>query len=272
MSIVVLLRAVCDLDLAGGIRGSSYRLDGPSEDAIALGLRLRACTGELLHGIAMGPADWDTSLRDGISLGLDEVARVWSPSVAGGHVVSHARELAARVPGDARAVIAGGAATDHGSGLLAFALAELLGWPIIDRTIDAEVEESGLLARSRAAGGRRTTYRLPERVVLIAASGYRLPYPSTARKLAAQKAPIRVCVPGDDPGTDPAFVIEGYGPARPVTRHLLRPSTTSGAGGRLRHLMGGGAAAKGPARGGLDRDTGEAAQLVDLFEKEGLLG
>jgi electron transfer flavoprotein alpha/beta subunit len=272
MSTVVLLRAVRDPELAGGIRGSSYRLDGPSEDAIALGLRLRAGAGGSLHGIAMGPGEWDAALRDAVSLGLDRVSRLWSPSLAEGHMVSHARELASRVPAETRAIIAGGVATDHGSGLLPFALSELLGWPIIERAIDAAMEESGAVALSRAPGGRRTTYRLPERVVLIAASGYRLPYPTTARKLAARRAPIPECAPAAASGAIPSLVIEGFGPARPVTRHLLRPSATGGAGGRLRQLMGGGATAKSPARGGPESGGGEAAQLADLLDKEGLLG
>lgn len=272
MSTIVLLRAVRDPELAGGVRGSDYRLDSPSEDAIALGLRLRAGVGGPLHGVAMGPGEWDAALRDALSLGLDHVMRLWSPAVAEGHVVSHARELASRVPAAARAVIAGGLATDHGSGLLPFALAELLGWPVIDRVIDAGMDGPGMAALSRAPGGRRTTYRLPERVVLIAAPGFRLPYPTTARRLAARRASIPVCTPACASGTIQSFAIGGYGPARPVTRHLLRPSATGGAGGRLRQLMGGGATAKVPARGGPEGGAGEAAQLADLLEKEGLLG
>jgi PAS domain S-box-containing protein len=128
VSIIVLVRAVSDPELAGGIRGSRYCLDAPSEDAIALGLSLRSCAPAPMRGVAIGPPEWDIPLRDAVSLGLDRVERLWGPSAAAGDVVAHARLLARRFSADARAVIAGGGATDHGSGLLPFALAELLGY------------------------------------------------------------------------------------------------------------------------------------------------
>lgn len=270
MSIIVLLRAVSDPELAGGIRRSTFRLDSPSEDAIALGLSLRACSGARLHGVAIGPPDWDAPIRDAVSLGLDTVERLWGPSLAAGDVVAHARVLAGKVAGDAQAVILGGTATDHGSGLLPFALAELLAWPVIERVIDAGTEGADLVVRSLAGGGRRTAYRLPGQAVLVAASGRTLPYPTVARKVAARKATIDIGEPATGPATEAPFEVEGYGPARPVTRHLLRPSAASGAGGRLRSLMASGAS-QGPARGSMEADAGVAAQLADLLDKEGLL-
>ena len=271
MSIIVLLRAVSDPELAGGIRGSSYRLDGPSEDAIALGLSLRACSPAPMCGVAIGPPEWDMPLRDAVSLGLAEVERLWGPSIAAGDVVAHARLLACEVSSNARTVIAGGGATDHGSGLIPFALAELLGWPVIERVIEAGIEGADLVVRSLTGGGRRTTYRMPGQAVLVAASGRALPYPTVARKLAAQRAPVPVVTPPGAHAAKPAFTLVGFGPARPVTRHLLRPSTTTGAGGRLRHLMAGGASSSGAARGTLAADASVATQLADLLDREGLL-
>lgn len=271
MSIVVLLRAVSDPELAGGIRGSSYRLDAPSEDAIALGLSLRSCSPAPMRGVAIGPPEWEMPLRDAVSLGLDEVERLWGPSPAAGDIVAHARLLACALSADARAVIAGGVATDHGSGLIPFALAELLGWPVIERTIDAGIEGADLVVRALAGGGRRTTYRMPGRAVLVAASGRALPYPTVARKLAARRAAVLTVTPPAAQAAEPAFTFEGFGPARPVTRHLLRPSTASGAGGRLRHLMAGGAAPSGQARGAMAADASVATQLADLLDREGLL-
>lgn len=271
MSIIVLLRAVSDPELTGGIRGSSYRLDGPSEDAIALGLSLRACSPAPMRGVAIGPPEWDVPLRDAVSLGIDQVERLWGPSVTGGDIVAHARLLACNVSADARAVIAGGTATDHGSGLIPFALAELLNWPVIERTIEAGIEGAALVVRSLAGGGRRTTYRMPGQAVLVAASGRALPYPTVARKVAARRAAVPVVTPPAGNAAEPTFTFAGFGPARPVTRHLLRPSTASGAAGRLRHLMAGGASPSGAARGAMTADASVATQLADLLDREGLL-
>lgn len=271
MSIIVLLRAVSDPDLAGGIRASSFCLDAPSEDAIALGLSLRSCSPAPMRGVAIGPPEWDVALKDAVSLGLDEVERRWGPSVAAGDIVAHARLLACNVSADARAVVAGGVATDHGSGLIPFALAELLGWPVIERTIEAGIDGADLVVRALAGGGRRTTYRMPGRVVLVAASGRALPYPTVARKLAARKAAVPEVASPAGHVAEPAFTLEGFGPARPVTRHLLRPSTATGAAGRLRHLMAGGASPSGGSRGAMAADASVATQLADLLDREGLL-
>jgi electron transfer flavoprotein alpha/beta subunit len=107
MTIVVLLRAIHDPELAQGITGSSYRLDEGSVDAIVLGLEARhAGIGERLVGIAMGPDEWEEAVREGLSLGLDEATRTWGPEASKADMPAHARAGAA-LP-SARTIIAGG--------------------------------------------------------------------------------------------------------------------------------------------------------------------
>ena len=271
MSAIVLLRAVFDAELVWGSRGSSLRLDEPSESAIALGLGFRAACGEPLCGFASGPPDWDAALRDAVAVGLDSVTRIWSPVLEEGDLVTHARALAGQVPREARLVIAGGAASDHGSGILPLAIAELLGWPAIEDAIDVGMEGGRLAVRVRARGGRLLTYGLPARAVLVAGRGHALPYPTVARKLAAQRAVPAVCSPAAGPGMEQRLYVESYGPARPVTRHLFRPSTSANAGGRLRQLMAGGASPSPSAAKALQSGDGLAAQVADLLAREGLL-
>lgn len=271
MNAAVLLRAVVDEELAGGVRGSNVALDAPSCDAIVLALGQRALATCTLNGIAAGPPEWDLALRDALALGLDDVRRVWGAATADGDLLAHAEALAAALPADAALVIAGAAASDHGSGLLPFAIAERLGWPAIDNVTGMGSLGGVPVVQVRARGGRRLTCRLPDQAVLVAAGGQRLPYPAVARKLAARKAVVPEFAPTVDSGQAPRWRIEGYGPARPVTRHLLRPSASANAGGRLRQLMSGGAGASPGASTSLNAGEGVAAQLANLLAKEGLV-
>ncbi|GMV84559.1 MAG: hypothetical protein AMXMBFR80_04170 [Dehalococcoidia bacterium] len=271
MNAAVLLRAVVDEGLAGGVRGSTVALDAPSCDAIVLALGGRSLAGGMLHGIAAGPPGWDPALRDALALGLDSVCRVWGEEAVEGDVLVHAEALAAALPAGVALVIGGSAASDHGSGLLPFAIAERLGWPAIENVTAMGSLGGVAVVQVRARGGRRLTCRLPERAVLVAAPGQRLPYPAVARKLAARKAAIAEFAPAAGPGRAARWRIEGYGPARPVTRHLLRPSASANAGGRLRQLMSGGAGASSGASASLNAGEGIAVQLADLLAREGLL-
>ena len=270
MKTVVLLRARNDPELEHGVRESTMCLDEPSADALAVGLGHVAAAGGELAGIAVGPPEWEPALRDAIAMGVAGVVRLWGPAVEEGGLVAAASAIAGEVRGSATIVIAGGPAPDHGSGILPFALAEFLDWAVIEDVVETGVEGGRTVARVRRSGGRRQTLRLPPGAVLVAARGHVLPYPAVARKLAARRA----LIPEHSPATGTAarpWQIEGYGPAMPVTRHLLRPSATASAGGRLRQLMAGGATRQGKQAPAAEGGGGMASQLADILAKQGLL-
>jgi electron transfer flavoprotein beta subunit len=276
MKVGVLLRVIVDPELAAGVERTTLRLDDPSLVAIGLALALRRQQpGTGLFGIAVGPPDWDHALQEALALGLDRVERAWSDAFESADLLATASAIADAVPGDTSLLLAGSAATDHGSGILPAAVAELLGWPLLTDvgTIDCQADGQ-MTATVRAGGGRQRSYRLPERAVLAAA---RMPapplYPRLARRFAARKSGV--------PERRPAInaLVEGaarrigppeYGPARPLTRHLLQPSAAAKPADRLRQLMSGGMSNRGAKT--LDADDGGIArQLAELLEKEGLL-
>lgn len=269
MSIVVLLRAVHDPELASGVTGSSYRLDEGSSDAIVLALAARrAGAGSRAVGFALGPGEWDAAIRDALALGLDEVLRVWGPGAAKADIPGHARALVAALPPDTEVVVAGGAAADHGAGLLPFALAELLGWPTIEQVAGVAQEDGRPVIHVRASGGRRRTCSLGPQSVLVATHGGPAPYPTVARKVAARRTGVPVLTPTVGMA-EPTLAFQGYGPARPITRHLLQPSTSANAAGRLRQLMSGGASTTNDSR--TLAGSGLASQLAELLHKEGFV-
>ncbi|MBI5949427.1 MAG: hypothetical protein HY875_14910 [Chloroflexi bacterium] len=272
MKSVVLLRAVADPELAQGVWGDTCRLDEPSVVALSLALSLRRAAGGQVHGVAVGPPEWDVALREARAMGVDGLTRAWWDDLAEAGIAATARVLAEAIPADAGVVFAGSAASDHGSGVLAAALAEVLGWPLLQDVTAIEAGEGHLLAQVRAGGGVRQVYRAPTPVVLVAA---RMPaplfYPRLATRLAARRETVAARAVAHEVAPGERFELVGYGPARPLTRQLLKPSAAAKPSERLRQLMSGGMGGRGGKTLEAAPEGGIARQLADLLAKEGLV-
>lgn len=279
MNVTVLLRVIDDPELAAGVSGSTLRLDDPALVALGLGLSLaRDVPGALLNGAAVGPDAWDMPLQDAVALGLASVTRVWDGGLETADVPATAAAAAAAIPGGPGLLITGPASGDHGTGVLPGAIAELLGWPLLAEVTAVEPGAEGLVARVRGEGGKRRTYGLPASAVIVAA---RLPapglFPPLARRLAARKRPLPEVSPPAVPlvtGASERISLLDYGPARPLTRHLIKPSATANPADRLRQLMSGGMSGRGGQTldsSGAGGSGGLARQLADILVKEGFL-
>ncbi len=269
---VVLLRAVLDREAPQAER--HFLLDTASMVALGQALTWRkAIVGSRLIGLAAGPPEWETALREAIALGVDEMRRVWSAATSENDVVATARNLATGLPANADLVFAGPVASDNGSGALPGAIAPALGWPLLSEITAVEMRDGVVHAKVREKASRRTTYRIDGPAVLVAAQLPPPPlYPPLARRLQARNAVISETAP-PEATTRSRVSIAGYGPARPRVRHLLQPQASANAGDRLRSLMGGGMAARSSAGSAMkaDDDSSVAKQLVQLLAGEGLL-
>ncbi len=185
----VLLRMAADPEAAPGSE-AALLLDASSLVALGQALDLRKGDAELrLHGIAVGPEPWDEGLREALALGLDEVTRVWAAAMMDTDALASAAAIAAVLAPGAIAVFCGAAATDHGSGVLGAALAELLDWPLLADVLAAESDTQGLLATVMINAGLHRTYRVGAPTVFVAAAVPPPPlYPPLARRLAARRA------------------------------------------------------------------------------------
>jgi electron transfer flavoprotein beta subunit len=264
MNAVVLLRAVPDREAL--IEPRPLIVDGPS--LVALGLARssqRVLGGGDFRGISVGPAEWEPALREALALDLDGLVRIEAGPDA--DIVATARALVASIPAGTSFVFTGSSATDHGSGLLSAALAEALGWPLIGSVTGVELHDGLPAVRVRGDAGARRLLRLPIPAVLEAASGA-VPslYPRLAKKLAARKAMIPVVERTADVQR---LRIDGYGPARPVTRTLFRPSASARPAERMRQLMSGGMAKR--AGQTIAAESGVAQQLADVIEGQGFI-
>jgi electron transfer flavoprotein alpha/beta subunit len=275
VKIAVLLRAVFEPELAWGVHGGSYLLDGPSLVALGIARQYRGLGGGTeITGIAVGPEEWDIALRDAIALGTDEVRRAWGESLETADVPGIASAAARMVPDGTRLIVAGDCSTDHGSGLLGAAIAETLGWGYLSNVtaVTGTGEEIEVVASGE--GGRRRRYRAKPPLVFSAA---RMPvpavYPSVARRWAARKVRIPCSeMEMGHPGmsTNGRLELVGYGPARPLMRQLLKPSANSNSGQRLKQLMSGGMSSRG-GQSLKGADTDVAGQLSALLVREGFL-
>ncbi len=270
MKAVVLLRAVFDASVGGGTYEGPYVLDGSSQAALGLARQWRSSApGGRVAGVAIGPPEWEPALRNALVLGCDEVWRGWGDAMGGADVLTVAQAIAEIVPAGAALVIGGESSSDHGTGLLPAAVAENLGWPYRGEVTGVVAEGAATAFAVRREGGRRLHCRTEAAIVVAAA---RMPapafYPRVADLIAARKTGIP-CVSVDGPKRDaPGIEVIGYGPAKPLTRHLLQPSAGANPAQRLKQLMSGGVTNRGAkAMGGAGDEM--ARKLVELLVSEG---
>ena len=268
---VVLLRGVLDRE-AQPAKGRVV-LDGPSVVALGQAVEWRRTAHTSLTGVAVGPQSWETALRDALALGLDTADLVVTDDEGEVEVARTAAALAGVIGLDQQIVFAGSAASDSGSGAVPAALAGILDWPLLSNVVWARQMDDVLQAEAIGGPGRRKAYEIRGPCVMAAARLALPPlYPPLARRLAAARAQIGHSEPDfDGAGLPPRPRIEflGYGPGRPRTRYLLKPSAAAKPGDRLSQLMYGGVTRSGSK---LDGDAGDLAkQLAALLEDSGFL-
>ncbi|MWJ29077.1 electron transfer flavoprotein subunit beta [Halomonas sp. ZH2S] len=141
------------------VTGRARRADQDAR-GVEVALTLPGARVRLLHA---GPADdgSEEALRGYLGMGLDRLTRVEQPE--GADVVpALAQRLAAAPP---QLVIAGSRAErGEGSGLLPYALAEYLGWPLVNGLAEVEGIENGVATLLQAlprGQRRRLQVRLP---------------------------------------------------------------------------------------------------------------
>ena len=272
MNAVVLLRAVIDESATGGVYTGPWVLDGASQVAVGLARQWRqTAPGSRIVGIAIGPPEWEPALRGALMLECDEVMRGWSDAMSTADLLTVARAIASSVPAETAIVIGGESSSDHGTGVLPAAIAENLGWPYLGDVTTVVAEECGTTLTVRRDGGLRIRCRTASPVVVAAARmpppGY---YPRVARVIAARKVGIPWFDLGFFESAEQRLEVVGYGPAKPLTRHLLQPSAGANPAQRLRQLMSGGVASRGAQNmGGASDDT--ARRLADLLVSEGFV-
>jgi electron transfer flavoprotein alpha/beta subunit len=265
MKAVVLLRATVDPEI------ETLALDGPSIAALCQALEWRKASGAHLSGLAAGPKAWEAPLRDALALGLDAAERVATPDGEWCDVAWTATALVAALPADTGLIFAGAHASDSGSGALPAALAGILDWPLVADVVRANDASGSLVVETAGGAGLRRTFRVSGPAVLVAAPLPPPPvYAPLARRLAAGRATIEVREP--DAAALPApgrFSLLSYGPGRPRTKHLLKPSSAARPGDRISQLMAGGPQRSSSRLSGDSADL--ARQLIDLLASSGLL-
>jgi electron transfer flavoprotein alpha/beta subunit len=268
MNAVVLVRAVVDAEAAGS---PQVTLDAPSVAALCQALDWRGPSDATLTALASGPPDWEPALREALALGAAAAVRVEVAEGGAVDIAWTARALAGAMPSDTAFVFAGAAASDHGSGVLPAALAGCLDWPLISDVVRATHTEGRLQAEVDAGAGVRCTYETEGPAVIVAAP---VPPPPVYAPLAKRLAAARISIQAREAITNGAAAGEcsrflGYGPGKPRTKHLLKPSASARAGDRLSQLMSGGAQRQSSKLSGDAADL--ARQLADLLERSGLL-
>ena len=161
--------------------------------AIEEGLRLKEKSGGKVTAVSVGPKENETSLREALSLGVDEAILLNDQSFLTEDPIATARVLAAgiRKSGEFDLILCGKQAVDDDSAQVAPALAEFLLLPqvLFVRKIRELKEGSLTVERTTEEGYDVVESTLP--AVLSVVKEINEPrLPSLKRKMRARKAPI----------------------------------------------------------------------------------
>jgi electron transfer flavoprotein alpha/beta subunit len=170
-------------------------LNPADANALEAALALRdARPGSRVVAVSVGPPLHEVALREAMAQGVDEVVRLWDEAFVGSDCLGTARILAAAAAKvGAGIVVCGELSLDGGSGVVGAQLAELLGWPIVDRvsTVELVAEGNDLLTERHTGGGFRTVERTPLPALITVGVGANVPrYPILRARLRSRSAPI----------------------------------------------------------------------------------
>jgi len=204
------------------------------EYALEESLRIKERLGKgTVTVVTVGPQRCQEALRNGLSLGADEVVHLCDPAFDGSDPLAIARILAAFLKTQQPGLIwAGKQAVDDDCAMVPQALSELLGLPLVSevKKVEFTADAAAITAHREVEGGVEVV-SCPLPAVLTAQKGLNeLRYASLKGIMASKKKPIKVLA-AKDLGLDPATVgrpgakvrirkIE-YPPARQGTVRLL---------------------------------------------------
>lgn len=197
MTIVTFVKFVPDAEarLRAGpegidLDGAGFALDGMDEYGVEQALRLKeAGVADEVVALALGPARVEAALRSALALGADRA--VLLETDADLDPLAQAPALAAAVlEAGARLVLVGGKQADWDSAALGPALAEALGWPLLDWATELAIDGDDVVAVHDVDDGS-AAWRAPLPVVATAQQGLNDPrYPTLPNIMKAKRKPL----------------------------------------------------------------------------------
>lgn len=169
---------------------ANFALDGMDEYGVEAALRLKeAGKAEEVVAIALGPSRSEEALRTALALGADRA--VLLETDADLDPLAQAPLLAEEVrAAGARLVLVGGKQADWDSAALAPALAEALGWPLLDWATELDIEGDTVVGVHDVDDGSEA-WRAPLPAVVSTQQGLNEPrYPTLPNIMKAKRKPL----------------------------------------------------------------------------------
>lgn len=170
--------------------GAGFALDGMDEYGVEQALRLKeAGLADEVVALALGPDRVEAALRSALALGADRA--VLLETEADLDPIAQAPALAAAVhEAGAQLVLVGGKQADWDSAALGPALAEALGWPLLDWATELTIEGDDVVAVHDADDGS-ASWRAALPVVATTQQGLNEPrYPTLPNIMKAKRKPL----------------------------------------------------------------------------------
>lgn len=169
---------------------ANFALDGMDEYGVEAALRLReAGVATEVVALALGPARSDEALRAALALGADRAVLLETDAELDPLTQATALAEAVRETG-AELVLVGGKQADWDSAALGPALAEVLGWPLVDWTTELAIE-GGVVRAVHDVDDGSETWTAPLPAVVTTQQGLNEPrYPTLPNIMKAKRKPL----------------------------------------------------------------------------------
>jgi len=204
LTILACVTSVLDNQEPLEVEGGTLRADeaalphvlNPSDaNALEAALILRDVgVGNRVVAVSAGPSFQEDALRQAIAQGAEEVVRLWDEAFLGSDCLATARILAAAAASvGPDVIVCGELSLDGGSGVVGAYVAELLGWPMVDKvaTVGFTAEGGGLLTERRTGGGYRLVERTLPPALITVGVGANVPrYPTLRARLHSRSSPV----------------------------------------------------------------------------------
>lgn len=242
MKVIVLIKQVPDtwedrhLDTSTGLLdrdGNERVIDEIDERALEVALQLKDADRSVqVVAATMGPAAAETALRRALAMGADSAIHILDDRLAGTDAARTAAVLAAAVRSEeVDLVIAGNESTDGRGGVIAAAVAEHLGLPLLSFLDSLEVSGTAVTGVRRSDGGSVEVHAPLPAVVSVTEQNPEARFPNLRGTMSAKRKPLaRVALDGlgvDSDGARSVVVSVAERPARAAGRKVVDDGTAA---------------------------------------------
>ncbi len=249
----------------------SFVLGASEEMAMEEALSFRRKYGGSITAVSVGPEKDDEGLRYALSMGADNMVRLWKPGLAVHDPWAVADVIADYCKTrDFDVIIGGHRSADQSYGLVLNYLAAKLNMEALTgivQIVNCDLDNGKIVVQRNAGKGDRWVVESPFPAVLgIEKSQDEPSYPTMFGRLKAQQTEVTLV---NANGPAPKLELREFNKAKPKPKKIFTPDSNLSAADRMKMILSGGVSKKKSA--GKEETKSGADQIMDALKQNGII-